>query len=1253
VVNELRGIERYEFVRELGTGGMGTVFEARDRATGARVAIKSLHGSGGATIYQFKQEFRLVSELSHPFLVRFGELFEDAGKFYLTMELIEGQTFLDFVRPGRRAGGERPGGDIPHRRFGDTTPPNVAFQDAGAPGAAAEDVDRRVAPSPHTGGLDADRLRLALTQLCSGLIALHAFGIIHRDVKPANVLVTQDGRLVLLDFGVAVFKERAYAAELAGTLGYMAPEQISGHSVTEAVDWYAVGVVLYEALSGRLPYHGVPPWSPAIRSLPPPPTPAHGQRELPQDLCDLCLRLLASDPERRPKEAEIASVLGIDADVERRRASFGSQLQFHRDVFVDRRAEMVVLDEASRRARREGCTIVRIVGESGVGKTALLRRWLVAFEAGAENGLVLSGRCYERETLPFRGLDGVIDAIARAHAGAAGRALPSLPRDAGLLGLVFPVLREVYDLNVPGMFEPPEQDPHEVRRLAFGALRELLKGLAASSPVVIHIDDAQWIDRESLALLSFLLLGDAAPQLLLVFTQRPSQGDPLQEVVATAARGAISIDLTPLGVEHSRQLAAELLRRRGADSPDLADAAAKKSGGHPLFIHELVLHGDPHATAEASLEAALAARIGKLDPAFGRLIELVAIAYSPLPHDVVRAASRLDPAGYPRALSILRAENLVAFHGFSPDDEVHPYHDRIRELVVETLGADARRERHTTLAASIEQHAPQLLDALAHHFFEAGARAKAADYARAAAERALQQLAFEHAARFFELALRAEDRPHIRRGLEEQLGQALANAGRGIDSAEAYLRAAHASEGIAAEDLRRRAGEQLFRAGHVERAMEIVADILRQLGVHAPRTDTETTVSLVGALGLVYAKLRFGGLRFTPRAASKVTPAERLRLDACWTVASGLSMVHHLRATLFQARSLLFALEVGDADRVLRDAALLSVSLRADELGRGTAKRLMSFARELLDRFPSPENAAWLELTSGAAAMGDWNFDRCVESCGRAEATLRTRCTGVAWELVSAQAFALWAMAFRGDFKKIAARLPELHASARARGDRHAVATLTLSPLHLVSLAADDPAKTRADCVAALREWPETFACFQHMCAAYVLSHVDLYEGKPEQAWEHATRAWHMLRRSHLSRVQFQRIDLLSLRARVACAVAASSPRGRRGWLARAARDAVRLEGIGIDPALAFAGLARAAIAHASARSDEAAERLGAAAQVFDGRTMRMHAAVARLGAAIVKRDDRGGRVAQEQLRALGVLKPLRMLGVWIPGIEA
>jgi eukaryotic-like serine/threonine-protein kinase len=1255
-VKELRGIDRYELVRALGSGGSGTVFEARDRLTGARLAIKSLNQSAGATLYHFKQEFRIVSELSHPFLVRFGELFEDAGKFYLTMELVEGQTFLDFVRPGRRAL-PTPFGDA--RAYSGVVE-TLPFSPPSPPSPLSPLLDdrphRRALGWPpvsaaHSGGLDPDRLRLALKQLSSGLIALHASGVIHRDVKPANVLVNNEERVVVLDFGVAVFKDRAHPADVAGTMGYMAPEQVAGLPVTEAVDWYAVGVMLYESLTGRLPYLGVPPWSSARKSAPPRPVPARGDPELPDDLCVLCLGLLAYDPEHRPREGDIVRTLGIDAEVEKRRASFRSQLHFSRDFFVNRTSEIEVLDEARQRARREGCTIVRIVGESGVGKTALLRRWLVALEAGADDCLVLSGRCYERETLPYRGLDGVIDSLARAHNGSARRAMPA-PRDAALLGLVFPVLREVYDLDASSPADRPDQDPHEVRRLAFSALRELLTGLAASSRTVVHIDDAQWIDRESVALLSFLVVGETPPELLFVFTERPTGSDLLAEVVASA-RAVVSLELGPLGAHASRQLATELFRRRGAPSAALAEAAARKSGGHPLFIHELVLHGDPVGSTGTSLEEALSARIAKLEPAFGRLIELVAIAYSPLPHDVIRAAAALDPIAYPRALSALRSENLVAFQGLSGDDDVQPYHDRIRELVVVGLGEGPRRECHARLAASIEEHAPHLLDALAHHFFEAGGRDKAARFAGAAAERALQQLAFEHAARFFELALRAEDRADARGRLEARLGQALANAGRGVESAEAYMRAARASESIPAHELRRRAGEQLFRAGHVERAMEILSEILRELGVPAPRTDLQTTISLLRVLARLQVRLQLGGLRFEPRPESEVTATERLRLDACWTVASGLSMVHHLRATLFQARSLLLALDVGDPDRILHDAALLSVSLGASgTMGRKIANRLMAFARELADRFPSPENTAWLELTSGAAAMGDWEFDRCVTLCDRAEATLRARCTGVAWEVASAQAFALWAMAFRGDFEQAAARLPELLASARARGDRHAIATLTLSPLHLVSLAADGPAQARADCVAALGEWPETFACFQHMCAAYVLCHVDLYEGNPRQAWDHATRAWHMLQRSHLSRVEFQRIDLLSLRARVACALAASPGADPARWRASTERDAERLERIQTAPALAFAALVRGSASCAAGRGREAADRLAVAARLFDGLAMRMHAASSRLGAALAIGDPRAARAAEAELTGLGVVRPLRMLGLWVPGVR-
>ena len=1214
---EPRGIGRFELVKPIGSGGMGTVFEARERRTGQRLAIKALREGAGETLYQFKREFRVLSELSHPFLVRFGELFEDAGRFYLTMELVDGETFLDYVRPGLSR----------------------------HPGTSD--------PMSHHGVLDVERLRHALEQLVSALMALHASGVVHRDVKPQNVLVSSGGRVVLLDFGVAVSdEERVRRPELAGTVAYMAPEQIAGVGITEAADWYAVGVVLYQALTGTLPHRGVAPWSHVRKTKPPPPTALTDGARLPEDVCALCMGLLEPEPASRLSERAIARALGLDVEVERSRASFRSQLHFSRSVFVNRHKELKHLREGLARPWLDGCRVVRIFGESGVGKTALLRRWLDEVAREREGVVVLSSRCYERETLPYRGVDGVVDALAR-HLGDAhyGQGAVAAPANAALLGQVFPVLRAVPQFDGTPTPALVQQDPQEARRLAFSALRDLFSALSEQSRLVIHVDDAQWIDPESVALLSFLIAPSTAPRMLLVLTERQTSTNVLDDLMRSTP-SARSFELRPLGAEDSELLAAELLRRHGGNSGLLPSRVARTSGGHPLFIHELVLHDESGVQSGSSLEAALFARIERLDPACRRLLDVIALASAPLAHGVAQTAASLEPAEYPQILSALRSENLVTFQAIAARNEVQIYHDRIRDVVVDAMTEEVRKGRHLQLATALEDVIHGESDSLASHFFEAGVHDKAAHYARAAAERALHKLAFEHAARFFELALRAEHDPGERGVLEEHLGKALANAGRGTDAAEAYLRASTHARGTFSNELRRRAGEQFLRAGHVERGIAILSEILGELGLRVPKTDFSTAASLARALVRLQTRVSVFGLGFSRRPIAELTAEQRLRLDACWTIATGLSMVHHLLATDFQARSLLLALEVGEHDRVLRAAALLSASLSADAIGRRIGRRLMAGARELAGSSPSPETRGWLALTAGAAAMGEWDFATCVESCRRAEAEFRSGCTGVAWEVVTSQAFMLWSMTFEGHLKAAGERLPGLLASARARGDRHALATLTLSPLHLVGLAADESARVRAECASIAAEWPEDFACFQHMCASYVLAHVDLYEGRVHEAWAHVLSAWRMLRRSHLSRVQFQRVDLLGLRARAALACATFGDGVDGDWLKRARVDVRRLRRVKIDSALGMAELVEGAALRAEGHRPEAADRFRSAAVHFETRGMRLHSAVARLAIGVVADDVSVRRHAERELAALGVVAPGRMLRLWVPGVR-
>src|SRR5215510_1562519 len=232
--------DRFEIERPLGTGGMGVVYAAHDHHRGCAVAVKTLRAATLDALHRLRDEFLVLHDLAHPNLVSLGELFDDDGRWFFSMELVDGVDFLRHVRPD--------------------------------------------------GMLDIGRLRSAMAQLAAGLGFLHAAGKVHRDVKPSNVLCTGE-RVVLLDFGLA---SDGGDSGRAGTLPYMAPEQHEGAHVGAAADWYAVGVMLWAALAGRLPFAGDERELAAskLRGAP--------AVEGPADLVALAAALLNPDPARRP-----------------------------------------------------------------------------------------------------------------------------------------------------------------------------------------------------------------------------------------------------------------------------------------------------------------------------------------------------------------------------------------------------------------------------------------------------------------------------------------------------------------------------------------------------------------------------------------------------------------------------------------------------------------------------------------------------------------------------------------------------------------------------------------------------------------------------------------------------------------------------------------------------------------------------------------------------------------------------------------
>jgi hypothetical protein len=551
------GTPRYRPRRRIGAGTAGVVYEVWDRERDRAVALKLLHRSDPGSLYRFKKEFRALAHLSHPNLARLHELEHAGGQWFVTMELVDG---VDFVR-------------------------HVRAPEAVAAGAAAL----------------AARLRPLAGQLARGLRALHASGRLHRDVKPSNVLVGGDGRVVILDFGLvteaaALQTYASFSEDLLGTPAYMAPEQGSGQELTEAADWYGVGTLLYEALTGRPPFSGqfVTVMLDKMRREPAPPRAL--VPDVAEDLDALCRDLLRLDPAARPDGAEVLERLGAEDDT----ATLRTPQILAPPFLVGRDAELAALGRAYERTRAGDAVVLYVRGAAGTGKSALVHHFLLELRRRHPRTVTLTGGCYERESVPFKALDSVIDKLTRYLRSLGEGAARLLPLDVEALARLFPVLRRVGAVAAAPARRPPAREPaaEDLRRRAFAALREILTRLAEDDPLVVFIDDLQWGDAESAELLSAVLGPPDPPPLCLVAAYRDDAGRDAGPLVRALRAGPHALPGEDLAVgelapAHAEELAARLLDDFGG-SPTAARRIARGAGGRPRAIDDAVRRALEH-----------------------------------------------------------------------------------------------------------------------------------------------------------------------------------------------------------------------------------------------------------------------------------------------------------------------------------------------------------------------------------------------------------------------------------------------------------------------------------------------------------------------------------------------------------------------------------------------------------------------------------------------------------------------------------
>ena len=1201
--------DRFVLKAPLGAGAMGVVYRAYDTELERDVALKMLGARDPDELYLLKQEFRVLADLNHPNLVRLHDLVVAPEQCFFTMELVEGG--VDLVRWVR---GEEasPGGE------------------------------------PAAGGWD--RMRQLLPQLLAGLEALHATGRLHRDVKPKNVLVTPEGRAVLVDFGLALPRALTTAAapdasERAGTWMYMAPELIVRGATSTASDYYALGVTLFEALTGGVPLPGDPLAAFERKRRGPAPAPSEIVPTTPPDLDGLVVALLHPDPGARPTHAQIRQRFAWGTP--HRDALPPSTLALWEAPFVGREDALEALRGAFDEVRAGRPATVRVEGPSGIGKSALVRHFIQGAEQ-QRGAVALAGRCYPQESVPFKALDSLIDALSHhLHRLPTTEVAALVPEQVAPLLRVFPVLGRIAEITARAEAGVIPSEPDEIRRMAFVALRDLLARLARRRPLILWIDDLQWGDADSGVLLRTLADTASAPPLLLVLSYRALEWETsaVRPALSDERGGAFGqvLALEPLSSADGRRLAAIVATTAGTTAEHL-DTIVQIAEGSPFLVCELARHyatqqpgdgarGERTVTIDAPLGigAIVRDRLQRVDERARRLLSVVAVAGGPCSRAVASRAAGVGQ-GVSDIVTVLRNECLLRHSGEPDEIRLETYHDRIRECLLEALDRAERRALHLALAGAFEQEPGVDPLVLVQHYHGGGDDVRAAHTAVQAAERAYAALAFEQAANLYEFALGVGVDDLERWRLLRGRADALAQGGRGGEAGGAYRAAADA---LSAREpasptvhaLMRCAAEQFLRSGHIAEGTVTLRSVLRAVGERYPSSPRTALLSLAGNRLALLAR----GLRYRLRDEAAISPKRLRRIDALWAAAEGLVWADSIRSAAFQGRYSRLALAAGEPTRVVRALCTEAVfhALIGGNVGHRRAQRALAEARTLAERLDEPRALGLATVCAGGTAYFLGHFREGHAQSVRAEEILRTRCTGVAWELTNAHIFANWSLAHMGDLPTLRGVMPDLLRRARERGDLLAYCCLAGGiPTSMPLLADGDCEAARATVDEAVEQWPTDDFQVPSYFALVSATLVDLYGGAPVAAWRRIQTAWPTVASVRLLDFRLVRIELEQLRARCAlAALAGLPPSDHPELLALVDRTVSRIEREQMPwaaPLAAALAASRAAVRGERAKVRDALQR---AAVGFEAADMRLWAAAARHQTG----DPAGGRTMAAQ----------------------